>query len=1373
MPPSASGSWTRIGASLLLIATALTGAFVTAAPAQAVPIINCSTLVGSISTDDSFNAAVAQVNNGYCNVLDISSGFDFDVPPTAINSVVGNYLSITGPANPADDSTLDGRSGPGMRIIQMTGALQLDVERLTFTGFNSTSPAYGQGESALQAEASGVLTANFQNVSFTSNVGQKSGGLHLQSNTSAAVTMTGRIHFADDSTSYPPLLAGGALTVASNGATSLTLGSVGGDDTITFSDNQRVSGSGGAIVVSGPPSSTTITVNGASFTNNSATATGGAIYSSGNAILNGATVTGNTAFGNEGGALHAEQLVTITGGTFHGNQVTGTNGAGGAVSAGGDVTTNQITNATFTNNSARGHGGAVRTLGLLAVTGSTFSDDSAGASGGAIAADDTVSVTSTLFHDDTAAGSGGAIISIYASVLSQQSTYSGGTSGDNGGAISAGLGRMTSTQDTFIGNRANRYDGGAIAAVQVTTTGSTFTNNRAGRNGGAVGATSVDDSGSIYAGNSAVDRGGAVDVSSAATFMNSTFEDDSATQGGAIYSFGPLTLTNSLFEDDTAATLGGAVVAYDTLSVNSSTFRRNVALETGGAIFVDDTTTVVNSLFQSNEARGPSFGSNGAGGAIFSSGFTTITGSTFATNRSEQEGGALSVSEPLVLTDDTFTSNVSVNRTGGAVDVAAPGTITVTSSTFTSNAGGADGGAIRIDGPATVTSSTFSANRTTTGSKNGGAISAFGSVSVTSSNFTSNTSTQWGGAIDTQGSATVADSTFAANTTSSSGGALYIDDTGTITSSTFTDDTSAQLGGAITVGDLVMQTSSFVGNRSGLNGGAIFVRRTANVSNSTFVANYGGYGGAISFAGSSALSRIAFSTLLDNTTAIGATSQGTAINAPGTTPIALTGSVLAGVAPLCFDDTTGPTELNLTSTSSYSFATDTSCSGNAARSASTSINTLYTTDDSLGLTATITTDDTPGMQVVIPDDTSVVNSYVPLSVLPSVTNDQIGGYRNSLNSLTSAGAVQVRPISVSSPANASVTAGSNATFSVTGYPGIGPTITYQWQSSTNGSTWSNVSGAQTATLTLPSVTQSQSGLQVRVLVADAYGNDDTSTTATLTVTTPTPGPAPTPTPTPTPAPSPSPEPIPSPIPPGGSLLQVDGRTVPVDVQPRPGNAGLRVQGEGWDMTLDGLNRDGQPLGVNPQGALVTDIGSGVRMGGSGFQPGSQIGFFLDPPVVPSTSTAYRANVATTDLGDITINADGRYSATIEMPDDIAPGPHVLQAVGVGTSGERRVLSLGIVVDAWIDLKRGKRTPAGRFDLVRATGTTGGLPAGAVLTPWVRSPGQGAFRRGSGSITVRADGSFQWTRKVQKSKGLAAYVSYKGNDSNKVYWARLK
>jgi len=355
----------------------------------------------------------------------------------------------------------------------------------------------------------------------------------------------------------------------------------------------------------------------------------------------------------------------------------------------------------------------------------------------------------------------------------------------------------------------------------------------------------------------------------------------------------------------------------------------------------------------------------------------------------------------------------------------------------------------------------------------------------------------------------VTDSRFHANTTASAGGALSVDDTATISRSTFTDDTSGSVGGAISVKDLILDSSSFTGNRTLFNGGAIFIGRSGDISNSTFVNNFGGYGGARSFAHPTAATTVAFSTLVDNTAAA---NQGAAINAVKTTPISLTGSVLAGASPLCYDDTSGPTYLNLTSTSSFSFATDTSCSGGGASTASPSINTMYTTDDSLGVASTITNDDTPGWQVVIPDDTAVVNAYVPLSVLPSITTDQLNGLRNSPNGLTSAGAVQVRPTSMTGPASMTVTPGSTATFSVTGYPGIGPSITYQWQRSTDGTSWSNIAGAQTTSLTLPSVTAADSGLQVRVLAADSYGNDDTSAVATLTVGNP---------PTPTPGDSPS------------------------------------------------------------------------------------------------------------------------------------------------------------------------------------------------------------------------------------------------------------
>ena len=459
MPDVASRPWTRISTSILLIATALTGAFVTAAPAQAVPIINCSTLVGSISTDDSFNAAAAQVNLGNCNVINISTGFTFDITPTEINSVAGNNLSITGPANSADDSVLNGNGGQGLAIWIIGSDLNLTVSRLTFSNFDDT---IGPWQSALSAATTnGNLTAVFSDIAFVGNDGGvMAGGLHLDSSgvgKATVATLTGRVTFTDNTSAS---FESGAIWADTSDST-LTIGAPGGDDTITFARNTSLGASGGSIA------GNTITTYGGTFTDDSAALTGGSIYASGAVTMNDTHFTGSTASGNEGGAVHSETLITVDGGTFDGNRVTSAYGAGGALSASGDLTTSQITNATFTANSSVGNGGAIRTLGRLTVTGSTFTDDSAGNSGGAIAADDTITVRSSLFQDDTAAGSGGAIISIYASVDSEQSTYSRGSAGDNGGAISAGLGRVTSTDDTFNGNQTTRYDGGAIAAVSM------------------------------------------------------------------------------------------------------------------------------------------------------------------------------------------------------------------------------------------------------------------------------------------------------------------------------------------------------------------------------------------------------------------------------------------------------------------------------------------------------------------------------------------------------------------------------------------------------------------------------------------------------------------------------------------------------------------------------------------------------------------------------------------------------------------------------------------------------------------------------------------------------------------------------------------
>ena len=107
---------------------------------------------------------------------------------------------------------------------------------------------------------------------------------------------------------------------------------------------------------------------------------------------------------------------------------------------------------------------------------------------------------------------------------------------------------------------------------------------------------------------------------------------------------------------------------------------------------------------------------------------------------------------------------------------------------------------------------------------------------------------------------------------------------------------------------------------------------------------------------------------------------------------------------------------------------------------------------------------------------------------------------NSAGSVTSNSAtltVNQTPVITSQPVNQTVTSGQNATFSVTATSTPAPT--YQWQVSTNsGSTWSNVSSATGATLTLTSVTSAMNNNRYRVTVTNSAGSV-TSNSATLTV----------------------------------------------------------------------------------------------------------------------------------------------------------------------------------------------------------------------------------------------------------------------------------
>lgn len=90
----------------------------------------------------------------------------------------------------------------------------------------------------------------------------------------------------------------------------------------------------------------------------------------------------------------------------------------------------------------------------------------------------------------------------------------------------------------------------------------------------------------------------------------------------------------------------------------------------------------------------------------------------------------------------------------------------------------------------------------------------------------------------------------------------------------------------------------------------------------------------------------------------------------------------------------------------------------------------------------------------------------------------------------------VEPVVSTSPSDTSVASGSDAVFTAAATGGPGTTVV--WQTSPDGTTWTDVPGAGSETLTLPAVTRSMDGLRVRAVFTNDEGSDTTGT-ATLSV----------------------------------------------------------------------------------------------------------------------------------------------------------------------------------------------------------------------------------------------------------------------------------
>jgi predicted outer membrane repeat protein len=272
-----------------------------------------------------------------------------------------------------------------------------------------------------------------------------SGGGTVTFTCSGTITLTGTITIAADTT-----IDGSGQTVTISGNHAVTPFSVADGvaltlNQLTLADGKTTDCCGGAILDLGR----SLTVTNCTFTGNSSTTYGGAIFSRNSLSVSNSTFSANSS--TDGGAILASEL-TLTDSSFSGNHAV----RGGAIDSYGQAT---VSGSSLTGNRAL-YGGAlaVDSSAMLSVSDSTFSGNSAEKEGAGIAN--------------------------YGWLLVENSTLKGNTSVSLGGAI-ANFGRFTVVNSTLYANSASSSGGALYSKGSLSQViNSTFANNSS--DGGAV-----------------------------------------------------------------------------------------------------------------------------------------------------------------------------------------------------------------------------------------------------------------------------------------------------------------------------------------------------------------------------------------------------------------------------------------------------------------------------------------------------------------------------------------------------------------------------------------------------------------------------------------------------------------------------------------------------------------------------------------------------------------------------------------------------------------------------------------------------------------------------------------------------------------------
>ncbi|MGL4669409.1 MAG: beta strand repeat-containing protein [Methanobacteriaceae archaeon] len=277
---------------------------------------------------------------------------------------------------------------------------------------------------------------------------------------------------------------------------------------------------------------------------------------------------------------------------------------------------------------------------------------------------------------------------------------------------------------------------------------------------------------------------------------------------------------------------GGALDAHASTEISSCTFTGNTAKNGGALALIRGSYKITSCTFSSNIGTG-------SGGAIYSNGASiTLASSTFTSNKANSgSGGVFYISSsPISITSSSFNSNVAGLGSGGVI-YASSSSATIASSSFSSNSATTYGGAIYSNAVLTINTSTFTTNKATS---NGGAIYGASNTKLSNGNiFTSNTGAN-GGAVFIAGSgSSITANTFKTNKASVNGGGIYSSVAITITSSSIFDSNSAQYGAGAFFGSSSSSVgdSTFKNNVASVSGAGLYSAGSVTIYGSIFSAN--------------------------------------------------------------------------------------------------------------------------------------------------------------------------------------------------------------------------------------------------------------------------------------------------------------------------------------------------------------------------------------------------------------------------------------------------------------------------------------------------------------------------------------------------------